>query len=258
MFQFFIYFCHIISIKIIFESLRKKYLLKIHYFILPPRFNYLRKWSSGTFTIYFKLFIPIIIPHIQRILYLDADTLIYKDLYELFNLDFNDNYALGYPSHTVEVMDKWNKKIVNYIHGGVLLLNLQKMIIDKKDVELMSFGLKNNNQLDYLVQDALNIVFYNKTGLLPLKYGIYLFGDINTYQKSIKPLLRMVLNETELIEALNEPSLIHFAGCYPNIWTNKYNNTFGDINVCNKAHKDFYFYASKTDYSDIIRKKYLK
>ena len=242
----------------IFESLRKKYLLKIYYFMIPPRFNNFRKWSYGTFTSYFKLFIPIVLPHIKRILYLDSDTLVYKDLYELFNLDFKDNYALGYPFHTVKMTDKWNSKIINYIHGGVLLLNLEKMIFDIKDVELMNFAFKNNNQLNYLDQDALNIVFYNKTGLLPLKYGIYLFGDITTYKKNIKPLLRIELDEKELIDALNEPSLIHFSGCYPNIWVNKFHNPFGDNSMCNKAHKDFYFYASKTEYDDVIRSKYLK
>ena len=83
--------------------------------MIPPRFNRLRKWTWGTATLYYKLYIPFILPHLKRILYLDGDTLVYKDLSELFNIDFQDNYALGYPFHRAHIMDKWGVKIVNYI-----------------------------------------------------------------------------------------------------------------------------------------------
>ena len=243
----------------IFESLKKKYLVKIHYYLIPPRFNRLRKWTWGTATIYFKLYIPLVLPNLKRVLYLDSDTLVYKDLSELFNLDFNDTYAMGYPFHNVQMMDKWGVKLVNYINGGVILFNIEKIIRDNKDFELLEFSMKNNGRLYFLEQDALNLVFYNKTGILPLKYGIYLFGNITTYRRSVKKQLRVQLDENELIEALNDPAILHFAGCFPKIWENKkYKNCFGDRSVCFKPHNDFYFYADKTDYAEKIRKKYLK
>ena len=243
----------------IFDSLKKKYLVKIHYYMIPPRFNHLRKWTWGTGTIYYKLYIPLVLPHLQRILYLDGDTLVYQDLSELFNLDFNGNYALGYPFHSVRMMDKWGKKLVNYINGGVILFNIKKITKDNKDAELFAFTVKNTGRLFFLEQDAINLIFYNKTGLLPLKYGIYLFGNITTYHKKVKKQLRVELNETELIEALEKPAILHFAGCYPKIWENKkYKNCFGDTSVCFKPHNDFYFYVNKTDYAERIIKKYIK
>ena len=243
----------------VFESLKKKYLVKIHYYLIPPRFNRVRKWTWGTATIYFKLYIPLVLPHLKRILYLDGDTLVYKDLGELFNLDFNDNYAMGYPFHNVQMMDKWHVKLVNYINGGVILFNIEKITKDNKDTELLDFSLKNNGRLYFLEQDALNLVFYNKTGILPLKYGIYLFGNITTYRRKVKKQLRVELDENELIDALNDPAILHFAGCFPKIWENKkYKNCFFDTSVCYKPHNDFYFYADKTDYAEKIRKKYLK
>ena len=39
------------------------------------------------------------------------------------------------------------------------------------------------------MEDGLNLVFFNKTGLLPLKYGIYLFGNITTYRYIMKKFL---------------------------------------------------------------------
>ena len=244
----------------IFESLKKKYLVKIHYFLIPPRFNRQRKWTWGTATIYFKLYIPFVLPHLKRILYLDGDTLVYKDLLELFNLDFHDNYALGYPFHNVQMMDKWGVKLVNYINGGVILFNLEKIIRDNKDAELFDFTLKHNGRLYFLEQDGLNLVFYNHTGLLPLKYGIYLFGNITTYRNVVKKFLRVELNETELMEAIDNPSIVHFAGCFPKIWEKKkkYKTVFGDQSVCFKAHEDFYVYAKKTEYGEHIYKQYVK
>ena len=38
----------------------------------------------------------------------------------------------------------------------------------------------------------------------------------------------------------------------------KYKNCFGDTSVCFKPHKDFYFYANKTDFAERIIKKYIK
>ena len=244
----------------IFDSLKKHYLVKIHYLLIPPRFNRYRKWTANTGTVYYKLYIPFVLPHLKRILYLDGDTLVHKDLSELFNLDFQDNYALGYPFHNVEMMDKWKVKLVNYINGGVILFNLEKIIRDNKDAEWFLFTLKNNGRLYFLEQDSLNLVFYNHTGILPLKYGIYLFGTIETYRKTVKKYLRVEINETELIEALEHPAIVHFAGCYPKIWEkhSKYKTVFGEQSVCFKAFDDFYFYANKTDYGERIYKKYVK
>lgn len=57
---------------------------------------------------------------LDRIIYLDGDTLIFKDLYEMFNLSFNNNFILGYPFHKPSIMDYWRKYIINYINTGVL------------------------------------------------------------------------------------------------------------------------------------------
>ena len=76
----------------IFESLKLKYQLIIYYYYIPNLFNSLKKWRNNSTAIYFKLLIPILIPNIKRIIHLDGDTLVFKDLWELFNLPFEDNF----------------------------------------------------------------------------------------------------------------------------------------------------------------------
>ena len=82
-----------------FESLKEKYDFRINYYKIPNIFNKIRKWKY-TITVYYKLLLPLIFPDYERIIFLDSDTLIFKDISEMFNLPFNDNYVLGYPFHT--------------------------------------------------------------------------------------------------------------------------------------------------------------
>ena len=70
----------------------------------------------------------------------------------MYNLPFNDNYALGYPFHDVFRIDKFVKKATYYINGGVILFNLKKIRNDKKDFELVKLTLENNT----------NLFFWNK------------------------------------------------------------------------------------------------
>ena len=168
-----------------FDTLKNKYEVKIYYYIIPNIFQNYRSWSGGTKSIYYKLLLPFIMNGLERIIYLDADTLIFKDILEMYNLPFNDNYALGYPFHDVYKIDKFVKNATYYINGGVILFNLKKIRNDKKDFELVRFTIKYNRNLFFLEQDSINIVFFHKIGLLPLKYGIYLYGNIESFEKKI-------------------------------------------------------------------------
>jgi lipopolysaccharide biosynthesis glycosyltransferase len=147
-----------------FDSLKNKYEVKIYYYIIPDLFKNYRAWFGGNKTIYFKLLLPFIMNKLERIIYLDADTLIFKDILEMYNLPFNDNYALGYPFHTIYRIDHFVKNATYYINRGVILFNLEKIRNDKKDFELVKFTLENNRILFNLEQDSINIVFFKKYG----------------------------------------------------------------------------------------------
>jgi lipopolysaccharide biosynthesis glycosyltransferase len=240
-----------------FESFKNKYEVKINYYIIPNIFKNCRSWRMGTKTIYYKLLLPFIFQDLDRIIFLDTDTLIFKDLIEMFNFPFNDNYILGYPFHTVNKIDNFVKGAKYYINAGVLLLNLKKIRNDNKDIELIRFTIENNRDLFFLEQDSFNIVFFKKIGILPLKYGIYLFGNIEIFKKKIQKKLRIKLNKKEIINALNKPSVVHLSCCNPKIWHKESKNIFGIDNICKIYHKEFYYYANKTNYFSEIYKKFI-
>ena len=237
----------------IFESLKLNYSVEIHYYIIPPRFRRLRRWTSETDCIYYKLLLPILLPNLKRIIFLDGDTLIYKDLSDMYNLDFNGNYVLGYPFHIKHNIGGWEKKIVNYINVGVMLINIEKIIEKNIDFALLYFSAKNNEILFFPEQDGINVFLYPNVGLLPLRYGLYLFGNISIYQNIVKKYVKVKINETELSEAIDDPAIVHFSCCYPKVWFISNENCMGDTLVCKRFHRDFYFYANKTISNSILQ-----
>ena len=242
----------------IFNSLKTTFNFSLNYYIIPGFFKKFRKWRGSSDTVYYKMLLPLLFYNLERIIYLDSDTLIYKDLYEMYNLPFNGNYVLGYPFHGAYKIDKFVNESVYYINGGVILFNNFLIRKDNKDLELIKFTLENNNKLWFLEQDAINIVFLNKIGILPLKYGIYMYGNVDTFEKKIQNLIRFKLNKSEVIGAIKDPSLVHFSGCYPKVWFNNSKNEFGVDKICERFHNDFYFYANKTDYYVEIYNNYMK
>lgn len=119
-----------------FETLKNKYEVKINYYIIPDIFKNCRSWTNGTNTIYYKLLLPLIMDDLERIIFLDADTLVFKDLLEMYNLPFNDNYILGFPFHSADKIDKFVKGAKYYINIGVVLFNLKKIRNDNKEMEI--------------------------------------------------------------------------------------------------------------------------
>lgn len=109
-----------------------------------------------TFFAYMKLFIPIMFPNLDRMLYLDYDTIVAQEgLEELYNVNFDNNYIaaaediscvnngafiLFYPMHTQQRIFKY---ITNYyINSGVMVFNIKKILKDHKDIEIFQY-LKN-------------------------------------------------------------------------------------------------------------------
>ena len=189
---------------------------------------------------------------LDRIIYLDGDTLIFKDLYEMFNLSFNNNFILGYPYHKPSIMDFWRKYIINYINTGVLLYNIKEIRRSNLDIDLFSFTM-NYNQKSFLAdQDTINYIYSDKIGFLPLKFGIYLYGNIKTAEKYYLNQLRIILNYTEIQNAIEDPSLEHLCCCNPKIWVNVSKHEYNYNEICIKYQKIYYYYANKIKYYEGI------
>ena len=241
----------------IIESLKEKYDFRTNYYKIPKLFKKMRRWRNSD-TVYYKLLIPLIFPDFERIIFLDSDTLIFKDISEMFNLPFNDTYILGYPFHTADSLYKFGIHSKNYINAGVILINIKKIREDGKDLELINFTKKKGKRLFFLEQDAINYVYLKKIGLLPLKYGIYLYGNITQFKKNYLRKVKSKIDINEVEKAIEDPAIVHLCCCNPKVWYKRTRHERHYNHICKRFQKEFYFYANKTKYYERIYKKYMK
>lgn len=178
--------------------------------------------------VYGRLFIPKIFSEYKKIIYIDSDMIVQSDVAELLKYDLQNNLIAavkdlvmeGYVKFKVRsapecgghVAGKYIRDYLkinqyeNYFQAGLLILDIEKILIEKKDQELTS---KIGTQpLWFLDQDILNMVFQNRVLLLPIAWNVY-HGNGNTngfFPKLDKQSYNAYLN------ARKEVKIIHFAG----------------------------------------------
>ena len=194
-----------------------------------------RNWTTSTL---YKLLLQNLLKNESKVLYLDGDTIIYKDLNKLYNYNITSNYFVG--AYEGKPSKKYGKNLKDFINGGTLLMNLENLRKDKIYEKIYDFLRKNNGSLLFLEQDAINVVCNKKNALFP-KY--YVSHGICSYRK-IKKINRYKSNKEKLIQYLKEPYIFHFK-IYIKPW-------FGIAKrnkmICFDFFPRFYEYARKTSY----------
>lgn len=168
--------------------------------------------STLSATTYFRLDLPSLLPPaVQRIIYLDGDTVIFKDLSEMHELEFNGNYILGFPDERAKAAEIFGKYNSSYICNGVTLVNIKLMRKDGIREKFKEFMKNNINNLPQEDQTVVNIVCAGKIGFLPPQYGIWNFWNENDLiRHNNKQFEWNKYNESELIEAWKDPTIVHF------------------------------------------------
>ena len=120
----------------------------------------------------FKFQIADIFPNIDKMLYMDGDTIVQKDLTELFNTDISDVYAGAVKEISSDDRLAKSLNIPFYFNVGVMLLNLEKMRKDNIAEKLCEnkFGQKPSTR--FMTQDTINKIFFGNYVLLPAKNNL--------------------------------------------------------------------------------------
>ncbi|KDQ65096.1 glycosyltransferase family 8 protein [Jaapia argillacea MUCL 33604] len=146
-----------------------------------------------------KIDIIKIVP-VEKVLYLDADTLVRSDLRELWNVELGERALaaavdVGYP------MGHDGMARAPYFNAGVLLLDLAKARERLSDLVAMARAMKDARFRD---QDVLNIHFAERWSPLSLKWNAQGLG---TYANQSSA------DRSEMgLEEMKEPSIVHFTG----------------------------------------------
>lgn len=121
----------------------------------------------------FRILLPEILGELDKIIYLDADILVNRDIRELWELDMQPYCLAAVPDHpTVNGMGKpypVAQKVVSanhYFNSGVLLMNLDRIRAKGNMCEKVLDYLEKNPQALLPDQDALNVIYGAETYLL--------------------------------------------------------------------------------------------
>ena len=244
-------------------KLNNKYKCNI-IFIYPEKYLKKLKMNSSNLTSssYYRLIVADLLPNkLSKCIYLDLDICVCNDLTELFNIDIKDNYIAGVVDPEYYFSEEDNYKSINtslkkeLINDGMILMNLKlirKNNLTKKFIELF------NKNLDFHAQDILNIACNGKIKILAPKYNskIKVLKE-NNYN------LSKIYKEGDIIEAINQPYIIHFMDKNKSwndlrIYINKYwwniakktpyiNNSFNRYNIYKYKLKLWWFNLKKKE-----------
>ena len=139
--------------------------------------NVYRLW---TWMVLMRAAIPKIFPEYDRILSLDVDTIVKRNIDELWELDLTDYYLAGVPEPAK------SKPNAPYINMGVAMFNIQKFLDDKMDNRAIQS--LNRDHFRFAEQDCLNLLCKGHILALPSIY-----------------------NANDWTEDVKDPKILHFA-----------------------------------------------
>ena len=159
---------------------------------------------------YIRLIFPSLFKNYSKIIYLDGDTIILKDLLSMYNINIKQYYFVG-QFHNGAKDEKFLKYSKHYINAGVLLINLLQQREDEAEEKILKWGEENKKILTFKDQTIINYCFIDKVGLLPPEYGI-LSNPFNFYIKRTKNFKLGKFNRSEYEKAYKNPIIVHFHG----------------------------------------------
>ena len=180
---------------------------------------------------YYRFSLGELLPNLDKIIYLDTDIIAYKDLSNLYNINFNGKMILGQPTFG----NKYAQKHGYYrINTGILLLNLLEMRKNKfeeKVIKVIKKGIKFKFHDQTLVDDY----FKKYLGIFPPEFHARPWSnyrEIDIFNKRIGKIF--------------EPDYFYFAHKYPTIrhFLGYYKPKSPYINHI----EDWWFYARKSKY----------
>lgn len=162
-----------------------------------------------------KFYLPTLLPECEKILYLDGDILVLKDLSNLYSYDFSEDGDLAcavIDSGSIYYKHRYVQQVAHYFNSGVMLLNLEKMRREQIPEALIKKKQKMNDS-SLMDQNVFNLVFDGKVHLLPITYNVLLVNLLRARDKyHINE-----LNETygsdfsSLGEIIEEAYIVHFS-----------------------------------------------
>ena len=187
-----------------------------------------------------RLLVGKLIPEIvERILYLDGDTIVRHDLSELWESDMNGCIIGACVEPTVDKQRKNKLGLEHspYFNSGVLLIDLKRWRENKAGERIIEFYREGQGKLFAPDQDAINGALKGEIYILSPKYNFsntFIFYPYRTIKKLMEG--NNFISESAYKDSKKDPYIIHYLG-EERPWrkgsTHKYKNDY--IHYLNKT-----------------------
>lgn len=122
---------------------------------------------------FLRLLIPKLFPNLERVLYVDVDTLCLGDISDFYNVDFENNYLMAVRGILYSDDQANQLGIPYYVNSGVLMFNIPLMNKENYFQQILdnwrgSLGKQEPYSAD---ETIINWCFHNRIKLMSEKYN---------------------------------------------------------------------------------------
>ena len=176
--------------------------------------KYKLRMVRGNWNTYLRLFIPILVPDYDRVLYIDSDTLIRGDISDLYDTNFNNNFfsaAIDYvaKSKYANIEDEMILKNGNYYNCGILLMNNKKLI--EIDFTNQVLNYLDKSDLDFRVADQSIINYFYSEKFVTADIGFNFYSGLH-YKNSYATKKVFGIDYSSYLNDQNKVKIVHFIG----------------------------------------------
>ena len=220
------------------HSLEKKYPYKCSIITLDMQRKFMgaKKNRYIRTPAYYRLALSNLLPYINKIIWLDGDTLTFKDLKEMYDINMKNYYYKGFLDDPKQ-LDHITKANDHNICSGVLLINLKKLREDDMETKYNAFIKKYNRKLKKHDQTVINAVGFDHIGVLPARFGVFNYRSKRILRR--KPIGRRSKERytwDELSKAYDDPTILH---CLKKVWS-RHKNYGGKVWWLHARNSDFF------------------
>lgn len=177
--------------------------------------------DRGSFSQYSRLFIDDVLDKsIDRVLYLDCDTVVISSIKELWNMDLQDKVVGAFK----DAFSKYYRKVIDLdendimFNSGVMLIDLKKWRELKIRSKILKYIISNNGKVQQGDQGALNAVLSSDVLPLDPKYNLVSilyelsFNELKIYRRPINFYTKATINKAVL-----DPVIVHYTSSFYSI-----------------------------------------
>lgn len=147
---------------------------------------------------------------VERMLWLDGDTLVNKNIADFYHMDFEDNFyiacedmAITHARNPEEYRRMQFTPEMPYINTGVLLMNIEKLRKERTADDFIQYMNNHTDALAFPDQSTINGMFFGKIYITDeMKYNC----QVNTH------------HYTEKKSILSDACILHFSGSGQRPW----------------------------------------